>query len=313
MPDSSAARRLETCSEIIENTTRVFADPTVVESVGEPYITMLQSLARRLVVVEVEDGVNYLPESADNDDAVPLLAVLPGEKIKLDHAFSYQTSVQRQRTGEIFESWGPKSKTGEEHATRLHDLYAEAKRTTPDAFYLPRTVGAYVCESNGLFLTDPAEFDNLPPGFFVYSARPLLTVVMNGKRAPDVLAHELTHFNDRLVNPVHAYDSQESIDMDIFRQELEAYHVGALVRTGMESGQRPHVPYRVSDEQYNRLMQVAIDNIRVRNNKGAADPFRATPKLLREIKSFIGVSLLHHELKYNEAMAKLTENASFDV
>ncbi len=94
----------------------------------------------------------------------------------------------------------------------------------------------------------------------------------------DVLLHELTHVQQKEERPITFFSSQKDANNLAYRDELEAYHVGALVRSRMEG-----VEIDAADQSNDPYLQMSVEAIRRRNCKDPNEPFKPSEELAKDL------------------------------
>jgi hypothetical protein len=297
-------------SEALNDTAETLSDPYVCASLGDEQSQRLQSLLDKVVLAKVTDNTICLPEDIDKQsDIIPAIAVKRSDRLFIGSDFGTLSRRQIENAVTVLSEFGPISpELPRKNVDELVSSFATQGKREP--FVMPTTVGGYVSSHSATFKVFSSRFTKIPRGFGIVRAIPLLAISMDRAASPESIAHELVHADQFITNPVSLYDSQEAIDLDIFSQELEAYHIGARVRIGIEGGVEPRIPYSPTKIFEMQLAQVAIEKIRRQHNVDFSNPFEPSLLLARAIKRAIGASILHHELKYDEAMRDLNAAAS---
>ena len=308
--DTLHDQRADMAAMLLETTSEAFHSPEVVEAVGADIAATLHDQLTRLVIAEVDGSVIHVPDDTP-DDAILFLPMVRTERLKLSVQFLGQTPAQKEAAYKTFGEWQPLGKSAEEQIEITQEFMTSRKHQLP--FYLPAGTAAYMDNNAATIAVDKKAFVNAPEGFAVLCARPLLGIVMDDRIKPEAVGHELAHAEQRDRKSIHTFDSQEAIDLDFLEQELEGYNRGATIQVAMNGGVMPRLPYKIKPADAPVLLQLAVEQIRARHNKGQQNPYRATPQIARDIKRTLGISIIHHNLKYDDIMADIRRYARFDV
>ncbi len=263
----------------------------------------LTNLLGSVVVPNVIDGVVQIPRSHKNRDVLPMLALKPGEDIALGGDFTEPTTKQREIAAKTFDAWDPADHSGAELLQIALDEFFANRR---DDIRIPVGTGeraAITAAIRSVFGLHNPElgFRNLPAKKVIGSliTRPLvaLTIADSPIAEPDLLAHELTHVLQKTLRPVEVFGSQRDIDKTFLRYELEAYHLGAVVRLNMPNAWED--PNTLTDGH----IQLAVEALRRKANDGLHDPFLPTPALRHTLDRHFGIErVVHQPFDYDAAV-----------
>jgi hypothetical protein len=266
----------------------------------------LDKLLGQSTVPNFRHGVVDMPEAVVESEAFPVIAAHTGEEITLGSSFLTQTPTQREHTLTQMALWGPaQSSPGEIIGDMIvsHSAVASTSKVK-----IQKGSGALTSAQGLVWDLDVSRqhkaYSNLPPGRIgKLLLRPLLVLDMDTptKVENDVIAHELVHVIQKVENPLRTISSQKRADMQALREELEAYHVGALTRMRMEG------IASIKDITQNdifRSPQLAVEAVRTITNDHI-DPFRPSPALLKRLQQLEYGHILHNNLPFDQIVASL--------
>lgn len=242
------------------------------ELLGAPEIDNLRALMARLAIANIHNGLVTIPN--DTGDTIPLLAVKRGDDLKLGPEFSEPNTSQRESYRLQFEELG----ASPDYASKL-----SSSLTSPHEQNVTiRSLGDnYAQTVNASVLTTPEGvmsaygIDTSPGKKMVkFMFRPLIVLSL-GNADSDVDLHELKHVQQRIDRPLLEYGSQNDFDMEVLRNEMKAYHVGASVRKGM---------LRDNPTLGDPFEQIRFDSIRLKANQLFRDPFKPSKMLMQQYR-----------------------------
>lgn len=257
------------------------------------YLSMLDGA----VLADFDGNTAYIPEDAKQNDNLVVAPVSFGESCHVSSDFFSHTSRQIKTVGRQM---------------------SEQLNINPPSESIPANIG----ETTGAFVGSINSFvpiDKQAGEFLMVRRRPFLIIRMiaGQQLAPaGIIAHELTHAIQQEDNPLVRITSQKSIDMAALRDELEAYHVGALV--GRLIGTSKIDKRHAKKIQQFQDIQEAINLMRIAFGVDPLDPYRSSPRLLRFMVDHlerVGCSkstLLHCELNYEDLVGNLESEESDD-
>lgn len=307
---SDVSARHRYIEQSMENTLNDLQDPKIRQALGSKALSFEKQLAES-VVANVRHGVVSLPDAYDHDSCpLPVTTysrVEGSERLFLSGNFGTQTPTQRRNTIMQFNQWG--MRTGQ--ATGLYDFYTDKHSSlalTPVEFD-NLTAGAVGTTASFITAAQRQDWFTHAPdsGLTLVKGRPLLMLEQKPGRNGDasgVIAHELTHADLIIKNPVINLRSQRSADMHALREELEAYHYGfpfsakELVEVGAD---------KLQDDA--TLVQINVEWIRGRNVLDPADPFRPSGFILKKLQEGHVGSILHGAIDYTAFVEMVGEGS----
>lgn len=296
---SDAATRHEFIDRTVEGALEAFTGPHVQNSLGSLGKLLLKS-TENIVVPNINgDGVVQLPEGFDTDsDLLPITAIFPGEELMLANGYAAFSPTQAKRATQQFEAWKPTSLKPDD----LFDALFARARFDDSHGSMPRFSGvgstASIIAVSGWFKLNKIGFEQPPSGDLVrMRLQPLmkLSMIPGTKRTePDVFGHELVHVKQRTENPLGVFGSQKAFEKASLRDELEAYHVGGLVRRGVLNALG--IDMRTVDLDDMDNIQLAVEVVRM-SEKAEDDPypFIATPALKAKLAEYFGLERILHD------------------
>jgi hypothetical protein len=287
----------------IINAQEALNDPALAQDLGARAVSH-RRLLDSAFVANIINGVAYIPESKKESDDLPIAALHPGEVVYLSEDFNRQTGTQSQRTAKIFDAWMPRFGSGGELADYLiHQSGADI--AGPVSMHgITRAMSAFAAE-----ILDQAHllryFKQPPEGITLLRKRPAMWLQMYpGERFQhsDIMGHELAHVVRYTADPVLTVRSQRAIDMAALRDELEAYHVGALYCARRYLKLKPAQLQRILDgEEVDASgAQMAIDLLREENLLDPRDPFKPSGFMLKKIAKLGLSNILHGRMSFEE-------------
>jgi hypothetical protein len=222
----------------LEAAEQALNNQSVIEQLG-PFADSLPRYMGRLVPVLSTDDAEAISDLS-SPDTIPLLVIGPNDDIELRQGVHQFSTAQREAASTAIESWKAKSHSTDKILLSL--LALSRMDPSKDYSHRIRAVVQSAQFTDDMFVNSDEFRDKLTltraPNSKVVrvSYRPLMCLYMSGQRPtakPQVLLHELTHVGHSEANPIHHYSTQQEIDTSFLRNELEAYHVGAVVVAGL--------------------------------------------------------------------------------
>lgn len=296
----SSAERYERTQEIISFAQSSLSQiDTSLLGRDVPYAAMLENAE----ILDVSPSGALSSAQTDNIAIVGMRSKI-NETIRIGLSYAKTSQNQRNIILDTISKWGPTSQTAE---SILNETYDSGVTGEPVPFRILPTMGAAVISLSRLLSIKKQDYIKPPNGQVAQlHFRPIIAIAIDDDPSHDaeMIAHELTHIDQRLTRPLRVHDNQTQTNRDILRNELEAYHVGALVllhQAGIQS---------ISDitPEMSKASQAMIDSIRHKLNRHVKDPFLVTPDLERELNkrlSKIGYgisSLIHGPVNVEEAI-----------
>lgn len=275
----------------IEDTSRVLDKPVTKKELGPDKQLQLARLLARLRPAIHLDGKIKLPDNA-SEDSIPVVAIKPGDSVVFEPTITKTTQNQSSKIISMLDEW----KTREPGAS--HRLVDDLNYSTD---FHPLSVQnggdrtAAIVGSSGYLPHAELDllFSEVPTSAVLakFYTRPVLMLSMlagTNRTEPDVVAHELTHAKQRLEVPIRWFASQEDVNMQGLRDELEAYHTGSQVRIGLEG--RPQIAANLQrtitedSSDNSKYMQIIVDAVRCKSGPNIAeDPYMPSPYILSEL------------------------------
>ncbi len=266
----------------IEAALKALENKDVKNGLGERAPKLAAMLDDIVPIISTKDAKNI--ERLLKPDTIPFAIVLPGESYDFEIGNVQMSTGQQQVAYETISSWESGTHTPQSIMDSIIKISIQQgqgpirleNKNKSDA---SATGAALAVPSSRL--RDAFDFRNLPANdeLLRFTFRQLIQFgEPHGSNSvePDVFFHELTHVKQKRDRPITSFSSQEQSDMVSLRDELEAYHVGSLVRCGIEG-------VSVFDNNAsNKYIQIAIELIRLRhgNRKNESDPFEPSQTLL---------------------------------
>ncbi|MFI5275344.1 MAG: hypothetical protein ACHQT5_00785 [Candidatus Saccharimonadales bacterium] len=285
-----STERFRFIDSVLDTTYEAAQHPDTIAYLGQSIVDHVLSTLESTVVANVRHGVITIPHTAEQD-AIPVVAMLPNESFRRGEAFGKLTVTQQLVYQRVFAEWDPLAMTPEAAIAMITGI------PQPD-FTVPAPgeyTGALTSTSDVITRTDALTgmfgLRNRPVHTAVkFMFRPLVVVKMNFVE-PDVMCHEMVHADQKLTDPIRLFSSQYDLNMDSLGDETFAYHIGAGVRLGMESRK----PWR---SQQDPFMQMAAERVRLNHNTGMRDPFAPSELLLTAFTENSMSHILHSVLDY---------------
>ncbi len=268
----------------------------------------LSQIASGLFIPDYTQGNVNIPDGADaSGDNYPIVALPVGDTLRMGSAFNYQTQIQRDNTIQKLQKWEPTQTTPEEWVDKILPEFSNQSNQGMLIRQGEENSASVTCLSavaDFNHLREQGLFNNLPDVRLArFLLRPLIVIKYNEASKhvqQQVVAHELAHLIQKTRNPVRVFGSQKSVNMQALRDEIAAYHVGALTKRKLDALEGVET---LPGED----MQLTVDNIRSLVNKNALDPFQASPKLLKMLQK-LG-SVLHGSIDFDQVVGSLDEQA----
>lgn len=287
-----ASERTHFVDRLLNESHMASTHPVVSEYIGDRAAAGLQVTLARSVVANVRHGEVSLPADA-KADATAIVALNQDEVFGLSPEYVTLTRRQARNAKRIMDSWEPTMESADEFFERMREstsgmLENAVTAPHPSMGANTRTIAGslnieYLTEIMGLQKPPEAKMGKL-------MLRPLVVVRM-GNSNPDILCHELTHANQKNDRPLRLYSSQDDVDMDSLRDELEAYHVGAAIRLALDYD----LPERHKTDPHK---QIEAEYVRKTHNSGYLDPFAPSPSLLAKYHEEGMGNILHGIFNY---------------
>jgi hypothetical protein len=299
----------------LEDAAAVLEKPSAQKLLSPELHGMVSGLLSKVVPLTHQDGVLALPADAD-PDAIPVFAAGAGKSLRVHGDVRMPSGEQYEAARTVLEEWGG-SDTGAMDA--VQQAVDDDTRGAATADFVTDTLfTAQVFSVDPVFHRSMLQpyLEAMPPNATLirFIGRPVLLLgVRQGKKRaePDVVVHELVHTHQKTKRPIEWYGSQEDVDMWSLRDELEAYHIGSLVRLAIDGVGR--VQSEVNKmmagtmEVNNRYNQVVIDWARKKYGpRIPGDPYRATPDMYRTFKTLGAIGeLIHNRIDYEAVLSSI--------
>lgn len=257
---------------------------------GQAAVDHVLDLLDTTVVANARHGIVSLPQSAD-PNAIPIVAMYPDETLRRGEEFSSPSDDQRRSFLRVLTEWDPQNTPPEAAISLIMSI--------PQPIYPVPAPGnrmsAMTSTQDVVTRTDAltAEFglrQHLVKPVVKFMFRPLIVVKIR-QAEPDVVCHELIHVDQKTREPIRLFGSQHDINMDALGDETPAYHIGAGVRLGIETGKPSHL-------QVDPSLQMAAERVRRDLNDGKRDPFAPSELLLSSYVEHGMHHILHGALNY---------------
>ncbi len=274
------------------------------------YIRLLENA----VVLNVSDEGIGMPEDHDADiDGLTIVAIGVDEEHMMLASLDRQTKLQKKKTVSQFRKWGAIPSAEAVYEAKVWDGTPSAGNSAPIRMHAA-TRAMTGMMAGFTDLSSPVSREVFPDspegGYLQINRRPTMILRMypgQGHATPDILGHELAHFRQYNHSPVSVLTSQKSVDMRDLRDELEAYYIGALLARLQDDNRDPKLVKR-GEVNFARL-QIVVDNIRRAFNPDRIDPFRPSPKLLKQL-SELGLDIILHQRVDFESVVACFENGT---
>lgn len=296
----SSSERFERTQEMVTQASEVLGElDTSLLGRNIPFGSMLETAE----ILEVSSSGRLSKPETENIAIVGMRSKL-NETIFLPPALAAPTHDQRSKILDAVSAWQP---TEQSVDSLMDEYYDTALLGTSFPFKIQPDMGAATVSMSRLLPVSKLHLANSPRGrvaqlFF----RPILAIAIDDDpgHETEMLGHELTHVDQRLNNPVRLHDNQTQTNREILRNELEAYHIGALALlhlAGIDSITKITPALETAS-------QATIESARHKVNRNIRDPFLVTPDLEKELSkrlTRLGRSiedLIHGPIKVEEAV-----------
>lgn len=297
--DSDIRERSRVIDRSIETTLDALQEPATIAMLGDTsrYVDMLS----HTVFANVGNGHIGLPQDyIDNTTSLLVATVRDEEEVMMLPSLDTQTDKQRTATIKEFVRLGASRSDAEQYSERY---LSQGDKCMPLPLHpLTRAMAGMFASFDDL--SDPALSAFLPkaptPGYLQVNKRPAIVVRMASNKkqvGADVISHEVTHARQYEDRPVSIVRSQRSIDMRDLRDELEAYHVGAVL--GLIERGVPKVELDQNGKVDLSELQYIVDSVRRSHGVDPLDPYRPSPHLLAKYGSFGLDIILHQRLDFS--------------
>ena len=276
----------------IERAMSVAALPEVAEVFGEG---LARNIAELTFIPNLRGNVITIPRKYVDTDAIPVIGVQPGQEVA--HAENWgQTPTQIRNTGKVIESWGGSVKAGqgEDAALALVNGFLRHIDDGLDRKHIAREGAAatVIAPRALIFVGGAASLAANPTRAFM--RRPMMLLVQDPDvklTSPLLFLHEWKHRRQLLDKPVSKIDA-DSLDQTRLRNELEAYHVQAVLLSILRGlGYKPAVGESLTDRfekveegRWLLVRETFIDRKRVETNQSRNDKFFPNGTLMNILK-----------------------------
>lgn len=209
-----------------------FERPEVTEALGSSVVQRLRDLNDLLYVATIdgEDTV-ITPSQGASPDAIPIVALKEGEAVQISREMALPSSPrQAVFIRRFLDTLVEGEATVEQISGAETRLIQSMRQTIPPwgkNLQLPPKSRGTVYSSTALIDGDTIGLGH-SPGPFVLSGHPRVVLrYSGGYPRPVVLAHELLHVEQALVDVITPYN-EEALMRRAYRHELEAHHHSAL-------------------------------------------------------------------------------------
>jgi hypothetical protein len=268
-------------------------------------------LLDRILPITINEAADQTP-GLNDPDALPLGVVRPLGSIIISKGNLLQTSRQRAASIKLLDRWGA-AQSGEQALTQLLAHGVPPGVHDMPISYVPKAGVAAAAVGHALALSSKEvnvslDFARPPHAMLTrVSLRPgvFFNMLPEADRiGPDLLAHELTHVDQKERRAITLFSSQTDADMVALGDELEAYHVGAQVRMLLEGYEGKLEDYHGQDP----YLQIAVERIRKQyNGTKSNDQFNPSRKLFTALAraSFAPERMLDTRVDFDGIMRQL--------
>lgn len=309
----SELNRYTFTDEVIASTIEVLSRGQVVYDLkGQP--AHLANTLTNPIIPNVIDSTIHLPKSQLETEGTPIIAVMPGESVRLGNGFDSQSPLERSQSVATFVKWGAEVAVAEKLVEQLSQDFRQLSGLGAVSFS-EHSEASTLAPSLGFDMNTTRERYGLVHGpaskLGRIVGRNVILLQMNENLLdnPQIISHELAHFLERTNNPIVATSSQQASDMRALRAELKAYQVGA--RVYMLHNNLVSIGEKEMDH-VSRSSQLRVEFIRANMNRGDSDPFRTTPELIQELgKAGMGMEhILHGRIDVEQLLGSLPQISS---
>ncbi len=187
--------------------------------------------AEALYVPNIKDGTVSAPKKHRDANTTPVIAMKPGETLRLDASLKTMSPEQRLRVAETAEAWAideAKGFAGWDVVECIEKAFKRWEYAWSIDGYNGRVTYPAASSTLSTFLYPNLGGDNTR----IFTGKPIAMLSMSDDtpcsrlKGEAVLAHELQHVVQALSNPIMPFNTDEYLQVQ-WRKELEAYHVGA--------------------------------------------------------------------------------------
>lgn len=260
----------------LENTLEQLSKPAVIEAIF-PSVASLHCaiISNILYVPDVRHSELKLPSKLDNK--VPVLAIQPGESIKVDPRVRLQTHIQSEETIKRLKQWSRSEGEALKFARNIgaNGVAAQMPFIIEGSSNVKATVTSTLLaaslESHRLGKNNTRHFLGRPVMMLMYDP-------VEPRMTPSTIDHEIEHVRQQIFQPVRRYDTPEDIKTGRLRDELGAYasqswFIHGLAASGYEPLPNEALDYTVNSEGQVLSTAAAINNRRQETNAGRKDDF----------------------------------------
>lgn len=264
----------------IEATQLTLGLPEVKRALG-PYHAPVATIMNSLVIPEARDGQMRLARQQLRRNAVPVVALAPGETVTLGADVAGMTRAQRRMASAIAKTWGY---TGSNPRLFMWsndaDLMYDVGRRGGLPYTQEANLDAEIVEAR-FTLKDMSKFADAAPGRAVLLGRPMMGLCYKGGASyvtPTTMIHEAVHVKQVSEWPLRSIGATPEAALEIDRRlELEASYVAGLALDS-QIGAGRGVSLRPADTR-----DLAIRHAVEKHNAGSADFYKPSRALLDDI------------------------------